>query len=133
MSRDPSTCNAKEPLEAAAERMRTEIVGAFPVLHHGHLVGILSETDILRAITELAGLGTETCRITAKVSGPRAPGALYEVVDLCRRYGLELRAVLTHRILEDSATLTTVRVRGERVEDLIEALWKAGFDVVDRA
>ena len=29
--------------------------------------------------------------------------------------------------------MTTLRVRGETVDDFVEALWKAGFDVVDRS
>ena len=131
MSREPETCEAHAPLESVADRMRRLKLGAFPVLHRGHLVGIISETDILGALGELAGLESGADRITLKVDGSGEP--LYQVVDLCRRYSLELIAVLTHAVLEDRATMTTLRVRGARVDDFVEALWKAGFDVVDRS
>lgn len=133
MSAEPATCDAQEHLEAVSERMRTLKVGAFPVLHRGHLVGIISEVDILRALGELAWHASGASRITVKVSGPAIPQRTYEIVDLCRRYELELLAVLKHPILGDSAIMTTLRVHGDRVDDFVTALWKAGFDVVDRA
>jgi len=128
----PATCEAGEPLEAASERMRTLKVGAFPVLHRGHLVGIISETDMLRALGELAWHDSGASRITIKVDGSAPPERTYELVDLCRRYGAALLAVLTHPVLADSATMTTLRLRGDRIDELVEALWHAGFDVVDR-
>ncbi len=133
MTREPATCSANEPLEAVSERMRAIKVGAFPVLHRGHLVGIISETDFLRALGELAWHDSGASRITIKVPKSSAPERTYEVVDLCRRYETQLLAVLTHSVLEDSATMTTLRVRGARVADLVAALWKAGFDVVDES
>jgi len=132
MTSSPATCEAGEPLEAASERMRTLKVGAFPVLHRGHLVGIISETDMLRALGELAGHDSGASRITVKVDGDAPAERTYELVDLCRRHGTALLAVLTHPILADSATMTTLRVQGERIDELVDALWRAGFDVVDR-
>lgn len=132
MTADPATCESGEPLEAVSERMRALKVGAFPVLHRGHLVGIISETDILRALGELAWHDSGASRITIKVEGASPAERTYELVDLCRRHGAEILAVLIHPILADSATMTTLRVRGERIEELVTALWQAGFDVVDR-
>jgi acetoin utilization protein AcuB len=132
MTPDPATCEAGEPLEAVSERMRARKVGAFPVLHRGHLVGIITESDILRALGELAWHDSGASRLTIKEPGSAAPERTYELVDLCRRHGTELLAVLTHPVLEDSAMMTTLRVRGERVDELVDALWRAGFDVVDR-
>jgi hypothetical protein len=102
------------------------------VLHRGHLVGIISETDMLRALGELAWHDSGAPRITIKVDGSAPASRIYELVDLCRRYGAEILAVLTHPVLADSATMTTLRLRAERIEELVEALWQSGFDVVDR-
>jgi acetoin utilization protein AcuB len=132
MSAEPATCEANEPLEAVSERMRARKVGAFPVLHRGHLVGIISESDILRALGELAWHDSGASRLTVKFPGSAAPERTYELVELCRRHRTELLAVLTHPVLEDSATMTTLRVRGEKIDELVDALWRAGFDVVDR-
>ncbi len=133
MSRDPTTCEVSEHLELVSERMRKIKVGAFPVLSRGHLVGIISETDLLRALGELAGVASGAVRITLRVPTESDAERTFEIVDLCRRHSLVLSSVLTHQILEDSATMTTLRVRGDRVDDFVQALWKAGFNVVDRA
>jgi acetoin utilization protein AcuB len=39
-----------EPLEAAAALMRHDRVGAVPVVDRGRVVGIITETDLLRHI-----------------------------------------------------------------------------------
>ncbi|MFQ5653976.1 MAG: CBS domain-containing protein [Planctomycetota bacterium] len=131
MTEDPKTCDAYDHLEEVSERMRTEKVGAYPVLHRGHLVGIVSETDLLRAIAELAYHRSDGKRITVRIAQEEAAGLLYDVVDRSRRHGLELLAILTHPILDESALMATLRVRGRSVDKFLSALWDAGYKVVD--
>ena len=50
MSRDLITVEPDDDLAQAARMMREEKVGSLPVLEHGHVVGILTETDMLRQI-----------------------------------------------------------------------------------
>ncbi len=55
MTRDVVTLSPGMTLEAAAERLvQREISGAPVVDEHGHLVGILSESDILRRLKQIA-------------------------------------------------------------------------------
>ena len=49
MSRDPLTVEPGLPLVAAARLLRTERIGALPVVHDGRLVGILTRSDLLDA------------------------------------------------------------------------------------
>ena len=56
MSTPAVTIEADEPLESATRRMLDHKIGALPVLEHGRLVGILTETDILRRI-----VGEDAC------------------------------------------------------------------------
>lgn len=56
MSTPPVTIDAQEPLETATRRMLDRKIGSLPVLDHGRLVGILTETDILRRI-----VGEDAC------------------------------------------------------------------------
>ena len=55
MHRPVVTINPESDLAAAADRMRTESIGSLPVVDEedGHLVGIITETDLLRALSEL--------------------------------------------------------------------------------
>jgi acetoin utilization protein AcuB len=50
MTKTVITIGASRPIEAAAELMLDHRIGALPVLEGGRLVGILTETDLLRAL-----------------------------------------------------------------------------------
>ena len=54
MTATPFTIESKTPLAEAAERMRRERVGALPVVDNGKLTGILTRSDMLRALIEIA-------------------------------------------------------------------------------
>lgn len=54
MTATPFTLDSKTPLVDAAERMRRERVGALPIVNDGKLVGILTRSDMLRALIEIA-------------------------------------------------------------------------------
>jgi acetoin utilization protein AcuB len=56
MSTPAITIEADEPLESATRLMLDRKIGSLPVLDHGRLVGILTETDVLRRI-----VGEDAC------------------------------------------------------------------------
>jgi acetoin utilization protein AcuB len=56
MTRDPLTVEPGTPLVAAARLLRTERIGALPVVHDGRLVGILTRSDLLDAFVEVLEL-----------------------------------------------------------------------------
>jgi len=56
MSAPAVTVGADEPLEEAARRMAEGGIGSLPVVDRGRVVGILTETDLLRRI-----VGADAC------------------------------------------------------------------------
>ena len=56
MSTPAITIEASEPLENATRRMLERKIGSLPVVDHGQLIGILTETDVLRRI-----VGEDAC------------------------------------------------------------------------
>jgi CBS domain-containing protein len=50
MTRDVITVAPEDTLGEAAERMAGNDVGSAVVVEHGHLIGILTERDVLRAV-----------------------------------------------------------------------------------
>lgn len=55
MTREPITVAPKTRLKAAVAILIERKVGALPVVEEGHLVGILTEIDILRVAHDLLG------------------------------------------------------------------------------
>ncbi len=53
MTPDPATVSPDAPLEEAARVILDMKVGGLPVVEHGKLVGIITETDLIRTLIEL--------------------------------------------------------------------------------
>jgi acetoin utilization protein AcuB len=58
MSRTVVTLGPQALVADAARTMRRERIGAVPVVEAGRLVGILTRSDVLDALVEVAGVGT---------------------------------------------------------------------------
>src|SRR3989338_1100474 len=55
MARDPYTTTPDSPLAEAVDLCLRHAIGALPVLREGTLVGIITETDLLRAFRDHLG------------------------------------------------------------------------------
>ena len=53
------TASPDDPIEHAASLMLTKDIGCLPVIEHGSLVGIITTTDMLRALLDLVRLRTK--------------------------------------------------------------------------
>ncbi|MEM7164615.1 MAG: CBS domain-containing protein [Planctomycetota bacterium] len=131
MTPEPLTCDANDYVEDVCQRMINEKVGAYPVTKRGHLVGFLSETDLLRALSELSFSHEGGRRVTIRLAIEAETELLHHAVDIARRLKLQIRSILTHRILDESASMMTLRVGGERTDKFLETLWERGYKVVD--
>jgi len=129
MASNVVTCSPETLLEDMGELMRKHRVSALPVLHNGALVGIISESDYLRAMASLAHLeeGRRICFRTA-IAGKME--SFYELVDLCRKHGVELLSLTTQPIEEGTHHLVLIRVRGARVDELVQTLWSSHHNVL---
>lgn len=92
--RTPVVVAAPEtPVEEAALLMLEHRVGSLPVVEAGRLVGIITETDIDRALVDITGARHGGERICVTLDD--RPGSLLEVTDLVRAHGFGLRGILT--------------------------------------
>ena len=59
MTTDPVTISPDTSVEEAASLMLVRDIGCLPVTEHGGLVGIITSTDLLRALLDVARLHTK--------------------------------------------------------------------------
>lgn len=103
MTKEVFTVTDDTPIEEAAYIMADKKIGGLPVMSKGHLVGLITETDLFRIFLELMGARQEGVRVTALV-----PDKLGEL------------DVLTHAIAEDGGEfISLTQFAGESSEDRI--------------
>lgn len=129
MTRNPITCDRNATIEEIGALMRREKIGAVPVLEGERLIGIITESDILGALADITRMGADGRRICFRIPVEDKLNIFYKIVSLCEKNGLEILTLLTHP-MADSSHLVMLRVRGEKVPDLIDTLWKNHYEVL---
>ncbi|MFO0968386.1 MAG: CBS domain-containing protein [Gemmataceae bacterium] len=125
MTARPVTTMVDAPLEEAARAMRDHGIGSLPVVRHGVLVGLITESDILRAFVEtLGGPGT---RLSFEIKGEEDAFGL--MARAAPRRGLRVLSLITMR--HDDKPLCVARLAGEDVDALVEDLWSSGHTVLN--
>lgn len=80
MTRSPIGVTPGTPVESAAALLSEYRIGCLPVVEDGELVGILTESDVLRAFVDLM-VGREP-HSRVEILAPDRPGELARVVRL---------------------------------------------------
>ena len=124
MSRDPYTIAIDTSVVHAATLMRNLGLGGLPVLDHGQLVGIITESDIFDAFLELLGAGRAGTRMILHVSG--IAEGVAQVLKALAPTGAQLTGLTTVTERGGPAVIVTAAERDPR--DLVRALKNAGFD-----
>jgi acetoin utilization protein AcuB len=93
MTRAVITIEPTAPVEDAARVMLTEKISALPVTEAGHLVGIVTETDVMRLFVKALGAGEPSSRIDV-VIGPSS-SALADVVATVQAAGAPISSIVT--------------------------------------
>jgi acetoin utilization protein AcuB len=125
MTPHPLTVRPDAPIESAAILMVDHKIGGLPVVTD-QLVGILTESDLFRALTASLGTGGPGLRVTFDVSRGEDPVVL--VLELARRHGLRLASVSIHD--RNGQRTAVVRLLGTPPSTLVDDLWKTGHRVL---
>ena len=127
MTKDVFTVTEDTPIEEAAYLMAAEKIGGLPVMSDGHLVGLITETDLFRIFLELMGAQQDGVRVTALI--PDKVGELDELTHAIAEEGGEFIAF--SQFAGDASTnrIVTFKVRGmdeaqlrEKIAPFIEEL-----------
>ncbi len=127
MTESPVTTTPLASLESVALQMSTHKIGAVPVLENNTLVGIITESDILRAFAEILSGDSHGARIEIQIGHDSLE--LYTMIDICKQHKMSLTAITVYRDFSPDQQLITLRVSGERIDEMVDALWDSGIKV----
>jgi acetoin utilization protein AcuB len=128
MKRDLITAKPETTIEDAARLLYDSRIGCLPILVDGSLVGIITETDLLRALSDLLTAKAPSTRLEIRM--PNKPGELARVA---RLIGIEHRVNITGLIITQAAdgshSTAIMQIQTDTPTRVIEALRKIGYDV----
>lgn len=121
------TVRVDDPIEQAALLMEEHRVSGLPVLQDGNLVGILTITDLMRALVSFLALREGGKRLTVDL--PDEPGVLARVAD--QGAPSNIVAAVTTGIQAGHKRRLVLRATGEGADEFADRLKSAGIEVVD--
>jgi len=124
MTRKVVTIGRMFPIEAAASRMAQEKIGALPVTDDGRLVGLVTETDVLRVFVRALGAGEPSSRLDVVLDN--RPNALAEAVQAIDTAGADISSIMTFAG-EGGTKEVIFRVRTINPAPVVWALEARGF------
>lgn len=127
MTPHPLWVDPLTPLEQVAQSMRKHKIGGVPVLEKGALVGIITESDIFAAFTEVLGANVEGVRIEMIVG--KKTREFYAIIDIFKRYGISVQSITVHQDFGENQQLLTVKVSGDECDDMLDALRESGAQI----
>jgi acetoin utilization protein AcuB len=130
MTRRVITVPEDYPLEDAACILIDHKIGCLPVTRGDQLIGIITESDILQAMTDALGGRSEGLRITIRLLEDK--GELGAITDGIIQLGGKLMSLSTYWGDNPLKRIVTLKVQGVDREELLMMLeWTIGVQVID--
>lgn len=129
MSQPVITTPPNLPLEEAACLMVANKVGCLPVVDGDQLVGIITETDIFKALVEVLGGGHPSIRLTVRV--PDQVGQLAKVAGMVAAAGANIYSLGTFRSRCHDCAAVTMRLEHISRDKAFEVMTAEGYQVFD--
>jgi len=128
MIKNPITVQPDDDIEIAAQLIYKHKIGGMPVVKDGMLVGIITETDILRAFIDMMGILTASSRIDVVIDDE--PGLFRKSLQIIQDNGGDIINVgMTAQ--QTGKRIYYFRLSACRTDILKDALENQGFEVVD--
>jgi acetoin utilization protein AcuB len=128
MVKKPYTISPDMPVEEALQLGQEMGYGAFPVVEDGGLVGIATESDIVRIMTKVLGVRQNAKRIDMKTS--KQFGNLQRIIRVLDEHKAVLLSLMTLKPEEeDDDWLIVLRLMSNDAEPIARELQSSGFNV----
>jgi len=139
MSREVITVDPQDSIENAAQQMYELKIESLPVVSEGavagagstvgeeEVLGIVTSSDVMRALVTLAGLPEPGCRI--EVSVPNREGILAEVADKIRDLHVDIVSVLSDPDRRSGKRTLIFQLATADPSSVMQSLKRAGYEV----
>jgi acetoin utilization protein AcuB len=128
MKKNPITVTPDTTFEEALRIGQEKKVGSFPVMENGKLVGITTESDLVRFVIRILGLKEEGTRITIEGLGAKL-GDLKKIISIVEDHQTIILSLVTLPRPEKKDWMIVLRLKTTHPEPIVQDFKKAGFNV----
>ncbi len=128
MKKNPLTIGPDTPFEEALRLGQEKKIGSFPVVENGKLVGITTESDIIRFVTRVLGLKEEGSRITIEGLGGKL-GDLEKIISIANQHHTVILSMISMPRPEKKDWMIVLRLKTNDPDPVVKDFKKAGFNV----
>jgi acetoin utilization protein AcuB len=129
MSRPVYTVEGDCPLEEAARIMVERKISCLPVMEGEKLTGIITETDVFRALVEVLGGEVEGTRFMLRV--PDRVGELALISNRIAEAGGNILAITTSKAQQGGYRDVMIKETGAKKESLLQLEQGTGVEILD--
>jgi len=128
MKKNPITLSPDTPFEEALRFGQDKKIGSFPVMDKGKLIGIITESDIVRFLTRALGLREEGSRVTIEGLGGRL-GDLEKIIAIANQHQTIILSMISLPRPEKRDWMIVLRLKTTEPDPIVRDFKKAGFNV----
>lgn len=127
MVKDPSTLSPNTPAEEGMKLGQEMGYGGFPVVEDKRLVGMVTESDIVRIMTRVLGVREKGKRIDIEAS--KDFGNMRRIMEILDNHKTVLLSLMTLPPEEDDKWLIVLRLKSDDVTPIVNEINSAGLTV----
>lgn len=131
MAQEVVTTHPQDPVGYAAKEMYERKINALPVVveedGNEELVGIVTSTDVLRALVMLTGVHEPGSQV--QVEAPDRPGVLAEVAEVVNDLDVDILSALSSPEKRGGSRTLVFRLTAEDPSTVVQSLQMAGYSV----
>jgi len=128
MKKNPITLTPDTPFEEALKIGQDRKIGSFPVVENGKLVGIATESDIIRFVTRVLGIKEEGSRITIEGLGGKLSD-LERIVSITNQHHTVILSMMSLPRPGNKDWMIVLRLKTSNPDPIVKDFKKAGFNV----
>jgi acetoin utilization protein AcuB len=128
MKKNPMTLSPDTPFEEALKLGQDKKIGSFPVVENGKLVGIATESDIVRFLTQALGIREEGSRVTIEGLGGKF-GDLEKIIAIANQHQTIILSMISLPRPERKDWMIVLRLKTTDPDPIVRDFKKAGFNV----